>query len=378
MQDTHRFSKQTISKQVVIMRRTHISTARSGYKLARPIWTETGSILLGVGVELNDRYLERLKQMGIDYIYVEDQRTSDIIPEDVLRDETRQKSVETVHRTMTSLMSEASGKKNMFVKDMGSTFRSLFTSILTELPNRGDIVVNLVNLHVKDGYLFHHAVNVAVLAGVLGIAKGYNKNQLLDLGVGAMLFDVGMTVFPDKLWQVSADLSAEQRSRIQKHTEEGYHLLRREFDVSLLSAHCALQHHERFDGSGYPRGLKGGEIHEYAQIVAIADVYDALTSPRPYRKRYSPSEAIEFLYANGNQWFDLELIKLFCKYIAIYPLSSTVRLNTGQLGVVSYVDPMVINRPVIRIIEEADGRETAPAYEVDLRQHVNITIVQTL
>ncbi len=363
---------------MVILRRTHISAARPGYRLAKPIWTETGSILLGVGVELNDRFIDRLTQMGVDYIYVDDNRTTDIVPEDVLQDETRKKSVEVVHKTMTGLMTEAKGKKTAPVKDLGSTFRTLFTDIMTELPNRSDVVVNLINLHVKDGYLFHHAVNVAVLSGVLGIAKGYNRNQLLELGVGALLFDIGMTVFPDNLWLNPTDLTEEQRGRLQKHTEEGYNILRNQYDVSLLSAHCALQHHERFDGTGYPRGLKGGEIHEYAQIVAIADVYDALTSPRPYRKRYSPSEAIEFLYANGNQWFDLDLIRLFCKYIAIYPISSTVQLNTGQLGVVSHIDPLVTHRPIVRIIQEADGKETAAAYEIDLRRHVNITIVQTL
>jgi len=360
------------------VRRTHVSEARSGARLARPIWTETGSILLGVGVELSDRYLERLQQMGVDYIYVEDKRTSDIIPEDVLNDDTRRHSVETVHRTMTALMNKHSGKKYLAVKDMGTTFRNLFKTILTELPNRGDVVVNLVNMHVRDGYLFHHAVNVAVLSGILGIAKGYNREQLLDLGVGALLFDIGMTVFPDNLWKIRTELTAEQRSRLQKHTEEGYHILRREYDISLLSAHCALQHHERFNGTGYPRGLKGKDIHEFAQIVAIADVYDALTSARPYRKRYSPSEAIEFLYANGNEWFDLELIKLFCKYIAIYPVATTVRLNTGQIGVVSHIDPKITHRPVVRVIQEADGSDVLPPYEIDLRKQMNITIVHTL
>lgn len=360
------------------MRRTHISEARSGHKLARPIWTETGSILLGAGVELNERYLGRLQQMGVDYIYIEDKRTSDIVSKDVLSDETRQRSVEAVHRTMTSLMNHNGKERFLAVKELGSTFRDVFKSILTELPNRDDVVVNLVNMHARDGYLFHHAVNVAVLAGILGIAKGFNKDQLQDLGVGALLFDVGMTAFPDNVWKIKTELTDEQRLRLQKHTEEGYNILRRQYDISLLSAHCALQHHERFNGTGYPRGLKGHEIHEYAQIVAIADVYDALTSPRPYRKRYSPNEAIEFLYANGNQWFDLELIKLFCKYIAIYPVASTVRLNTGQIGVVSHVDPNITNRPVVRIIQEPDGSETRDAYEIDLREHVNITIVHTL
>jgi len=346
--------------------------ARAGEKLAKPIWTENGSVLLGNGIELNDRFIERLKVMGVDYVYVEDGRTLDIIPEDLLRDETRKKSVEAVHRTMTTLMNEGLGTRNVALQNWGASFRSVFTSIMTELPNRGDVAVNLVNMHVKDGYLFHHAVNVAVLAGVLGLAKGYDANRMLDLGVGALLFDVGMTVFPDKLWQQSAELTDEQRGRLQKHTEEGYHMLRRQFDVSVVSAH------ERYDGTGYPRGLKGEEIHEFAQIVAIADVYDALTSPRPYRKRYSTNEAIEFLYANGNRWFNYELVKLFCKFIAVYPISTSVRLNTGQTAVVAHIDPAMSNRPVVRIMQEADGSNPAIDYEIDLRKHLNVTIVQTL
>lgn len=363
---------------MVNVRRTHISMARAGERLAKPIWTENGSILLGNGIELNDRFIERLKGMGVDYVYVEDGRTLDIIPEDLLHDETRKRSVETVHRTMTGLMNEGLGKRNVALQNWGASFRSLFSLILTELPNRGDVVVNLVNMHVKDGYLFHHAVNVAALAGVLGIAKGYDRNQMLDLGVGALLFDVGMTVFPEKLWQQSAELTDEQRGRLQKHTEEGYHLLRGQFDVSVVTAHCALQHHERYDGTGYPRGLKGGEIHEFAQIIAIADVYDALTSPRPYRKRYSANEAIEFLYANGNRWFNYELVKLFCKYVAVYPLSTSVRLNTGQSGVVAKIDSAMPHRPVIRILQEADGSNPAADYEIDLGKHLNVTIVQTM
>lgn len=360
------------------MRRTHIDSARPGQKLAKPIWTETGSILLGVGIELNDRYIARLKNMGVDYVFIEDARTDDIMPQDVLRDETRKRSVEIVNATMKNLLEDPLGKRSVALADIGSTFKTLFSDILLELPSRSDVIVNLVNMHVRDAYLFHHAVNVAVLSGVLGVAKGYNRNQLLELGVGALLFDVGMTAYPDYMYQANGLLTDEQRLRLQKHTEEGYNLLRRQYDIPLLSAHCALQHHERFDGTGYPRGLKKGDIHEYAQIVAIADVYDALTSPRPYRKRFSSNEAIEFLYASGNQWFDIELVKLFCKYVAIYPISTTVRLNTGQLGVVSHVDPLVSNRPVVRIIEEADGKDPSTIYEIDLRKHVNITITQTL
>jgi HD-GYP domain-containing protein (c-di-GMP phosphodiesterase class II) len=363
---------------VVVLRRANINSLEPGVKLARPIYTENGSTLIGIGVELSQRFIDRLKSLGVDYVYIEDKWTLDIIPEDVLRDETRKKSVDTVFTTMTALMSTPHTKSKLAISNMGSTFSDLFKEILNDLPKRSDVLVNLINLHSKDGYLFHHSVNVAILAGVMGMAKGYNRNQLIELGVGALLFDIGMTVFPDELYIKSTDLTSEQRIRIQRHTEEGFNILRRQFDISLLSAHCALQHHERFDGTGYPRGITGGDIHEYAQIVAIADVYDALTSPRPYRKRYSPGEAIEYLYANGNQWFDIQLIREFCKHIAIYPVSTTVLLNTGQVGVVCHVNPSIAHRPIVRIIQEAAGVECISPYEIDLSIRNNITITQTI
>ncbi|WP_326998719.1 HD-GYP domain-containing protein [Cohnella kolymensis] len=253
------------------------------------------------------------------------------------------------------------------------------SDILSDLANQKNMLFNLTHLHASDGYLFHHSVNVAILSGIVGIAKGYNRNQLMDLGVGALLFDIGMTYFPDQLWQKRTQLNKEERERLSKHTEEGFNLLRKQFDISLLSAHCALQHHERYDGTGYPRGLKGEEIHEYARIVAIADVYCALTSARPYRKAYSPNEAIEFLYANGNRWFDLELIKIFVNHIAVYPLATTVLLNTGQIGVVAAINPTSSNRPIIRIIAETeDAPQLLVPYEVDLSKQMNITIIKEL
>ncbi len=146
----------------------------------------------------------------------------------------------------------------------------------------------------------------------------------------------------------------------------------------MLSAHVALQHHERYNGEGYPRGLKGEAIHEYARIVAIADVYDALTSPRLHRARYSPSEAIEYLFANGNSLFDLKILEKFAKHIAIYPVATTVILSTNQMGVVTKVHQDAINRPIIRILKESNGDPVNPPYEIDLKQHLDIVIKSQL
>ncbi|MED0706523.1 HD-GYP domain-containing protein [Aneurinibacillus aneurinilyticus] len=360
------------------MKKMHIGSVKPGDKIARTILSETGHILLGIGLELNQRYIDRLKSMGIDTVYIEDKNTDDIVPEDVINDITRRKAVETVYKTMTGLMDQPKVKGRMAVPDMGKEFRNVFGDIIGDLSGRKEVLVNLVNLHSLDGYLFHHSVNVAVLAGIIGLAKGYNRNQLLELGVGALLFDIGMTMMPKDLWNKKGALNPEERARIENHTQDGFNLLRYQYDISLLSAHCALQHHERYNGTGYPRKLENKQIHEYAQIVSIADVYDALTSHRSYRQHYTPNEATEYLFASGNALFDLDLVRLFVKYVAVYPVASTVVLNTGQVGVVSHVDPKAVHRPIVRIIQERDGTALSSPYEIDLQNHNNIVITKTI
>ncbi len=362
------------------MRKLHISSVRPGQITARTIFTESGSVLLGSGMELTERFIERLKRMGIDTIYIEDANTLDIIPEDVIHDDTRKEAVETVYKTMTNLMDQPRLVGRCSIPELGNSFRKIFGKIMGDLSTSQDVLVNLANLHVMDGYFFHHAVNVAVLAGVIGMAKGYNQSQMIELGIGALLFDIGMTQLPKELWNKKVELTEEERVRVSYHTEDGYNILRSQFNISLLSAHCALQHHERFNGSGYPRSLTDKNIHEYAQIVGLADVYDALISPRPFRKSFTPNEAIEYLFAAGNNFFDIELVKTFLNHIAIYPVATTVELNTGQTGVVSKVDPTVVHRPIIRIIQESDGTPLSSPYEIDLRkkEFMSITIMKTL
>jgi len=269
-------------------------------------------------------------------------------------------------------------KGRTIAPEMGRTFRNVFGQIMQDLVNRQDVMVSLTNIQVADGYLFQHSVNVAILAGIMGLARGYNRNQLEELGMGALLFDIGMTRLPKELLNKKVPLTPEERALMEKHTEEGFNIIRAQHDISLLSAHCAFQHHERYDGSGYPRKLKGDAIHEYAQIVALADVYDALTSPRPHRKRYTPTEAIEFLFAAGNTFFDLDLIQTFCKHISIYPVSTTVLLSSGQIAVVALNNPLAVNRPIVRILREADGTPPSQPYQIDLKDSHSIMIVNEM
>ncbi|MBD2872985.1 HD-GYP domain-containing protein [Paenibacillus arenilitoris] len=360
------------------MRKVQIGMVKPGDRIAKPIFQDNGNVLLGEGVVLNERYIDRLAGMGIDFLFIEDGLTADLVPEDTIREETRKKAVDTIYKTMVSFQDPATSKGRTIAPDMGRNFRAVFGQIMQELAGRPNILVNLTSIHAMDAYLFQHSFNVAVLAGIMGIAKGYNRNQLEELGIGALLFDIGMTKIPQKLLSRSGALTAEEHAVVRNHTKEGFDILRKYHDISIVSAHCALQHHERFNGTGYPRGLSGGDIHTYAQIVGIADTFDALTSPRPHRKRYTASEAIEFLFAAGGTFFDHELIKLFCKHISIYPISTSLLLSTGQVGVVSKNNDLAVHRPRVRIIMEKDGTQPKEPYEIELKDELHITIVKEL
>ncbi len=360
------------------MRLKHIDTVQDGDIVGKPILLENGNVLVGVGLKLNEKFVERLRRLGIDRVYIEDEHTLDIIPEDVIDDETRKEAVTAVHKTMTELVDITVTKGRSVNRDLGSTFRNVFSAILSDLTRKKNIMINLTNLHTTEGYLFHHSVNVAILAGILGLSKGYNRQQMEELGVGALLFDIGMTQVPVEIWNKKGALSGAERAIMQTHTEKGFDLLRNRFDISLLSAHCAFQHHERYDGQGYPRALRTNEIHEYAQIVAISDVFDALTSTRPHRNRFKPNDAIELLFASGNAMFDLDLIRLFCEHICIYPVSTTVMLSSGQIGVISGNHAGSTQRPTVRVLRESDGREVHSPYEIDMRKELTVTIISSL
>ncbi|MBM7567365.1 HD-GYP domain-containing protein [Paenibacillus sacheonensis] len=358
------------------MRKTNIHSVAPGEKLARPILQENGNVLLGAGVELNQRFIDRLMGLGIDVLFVDDPLTEGLEPTSAIQDDTRKRASDAIYKTMSTLRDQPVMKGRTIAPELGRTFRKVFGDILQDLVGREELMVNLTNIHVADSYLFHHSLNVAILAGIMGLAKGYNRNQLEELGMGALLFDVGMTRIPKELLQKSGVYTKDERAQMERHTEEGFNIIRAQHDISLLSAHCALQHHERYNGSGYPRRLQRDEIHEYAQIVSIADVYDALTSTRPHRKRFTPSEAIEFLFAAGNTYFDLDMIKVFCRHISIYPVSTTVLLNTGQIAVVALNNPLAVHRPIVRIIRERDGTPPSPAYQIDLKDEQSLMIVK--
>ncbi len=357
------------------MRLLSLQQVRPGMKLGRSVFTDDGKVLLGAGMVLTDKLILGLQRTGIDSIYIDDPRTSDIEVEDVIRPETRQHAVETIHRTVKHITNSNKLARRISVIDMGLHFQEVFHSILNDLMGNEQIVIHLANISSQSGAMYHHAVNVAVLATAVGMSIGYNRNQLTELGIGALLHDIGKIELPSELLNKTTRWTPEEQEIAKQHTINGFNILRKQHDISLLSAHVALQHHERLDGSGYPQGLRGNQIHEYAQIVAICDVYDSLTTPRPWRRRYMPQDALEYLMGAGGHLFEHRLIDAFRKHIAIFPLGCGVVLNTGETGVVCKVDPNCCQRPVVRILKDGRGNDVRFPYDIDLKTELKLFIV---
>ncbi|WP_068773477.1 HD-GYP domain-containing protein [Paenibacillus sp. FJAT-26967] len=356
------------------MRLFPISMCRAGMKLGKHIYNEQGMVLLAEGVELTQPLLDRLDRHGINYLYIQDSLTDDIVHVELISEENKNKLLREIRSSFRKLANDPGRRTLASYHHFGKTFRLHMDSLIEDLSRHGDAMIMLSDIQIKDNYLYQHSLNVCMYATMLGMSHGYGKDELMTLGLGALLHDIGKTQIPDEILCKPTQLSDSEFTEMQNHTVYGYRILKEEPNIPLLSAHCAFQHHERMNGSGYPRGIKGDEIHPYAKWIAMVDSYDALTTHRVYRPALLPHEALEVIMGGANTLYDPDMVNLFRDKVAIYPLGVTVSLCTGEIGVVVDLNASMPQRPVIRIIENQRREPLKVPYEVDLSKQLSIMI----
>ncbi len=357
------------------MRRISITRSKAGMRLAKPILNDYGTILINKDIELTELMIQRLKIIGVDSLYIQDTRTEDLQIEDVLSDKTRELAMKTIKVTFQDLFKEKLMHHSLAKGNLSKVFRPVLENILEDMKKNKNVVLMLTDIYIRDLYLYSHSLNVAMYSIALGMAKGYDTEKLLDLGIGALLHDIGKTKIPIELLEKKGTLTSEEMALLKEHSRYGYEILRKEEGISMLSAHCALQHHERLDGQGYPRGINGEQIHDYAKIVAITDVYDALISHRIYKERILPHKALDYLFSKAGKDFDHHWLGIFRESIALYPIGTTVTLSTGESGVVIDINANYPDRPIIRVLETNEDGELHSPYEVDLSKHLSNMII---
>ncbi len=353
------------------MRRIKIKHLKPNMVVARSVYYGNAHVLAQAGMVLTVDAIKRLDELGIASVYIREQYVPETVePEDVIPEKVRLETIEMVKASFINLHDHLKLDINRVA--------SIVNSIIDELLASDDILVQLTDIRAFDDYLFAHSVNVCVLSIMTGITLHFDKARLTELGVGALLHDIGKTKIDSEILNKPDDLSRQEFDEIKRHTNYGFEMLRNYADLSLLSAHIAFQHHERWDGQGYPRGLRGESIHEYARIVAVADVYDALLADRPYRPSYTVNQALTILERMSGVYLDPNFVTALVSNIAIYPVGSLVEISTGYIGIVMEVNKVVPTRPVIRIIVDNTGRRLSRTHMIDLSQFATIMVIRAL
>lgn len=357
------------------MQKISIHNLQPNMVVARNIFSPDGVLLLSADTALTTVQIDRLRLFGLSSVYIKNPFTDkeldsdiiDTIPE-VVREETRVQAVQIVHNSFQNL----AANRELDAQHFKATTDFLIDEVL---KNRG-AMIHLTDIRARDGYTFGHSVNVCVLAALTGVQLGYNITKLRELALGALLHDTGKMLVPKEILVKPGPLTACERTVMEQHPDFGFDLLRKQGEIPLISAHIAFQHHEKFDGTGYGRGLSGADIHEYARIVAIADVYDAITSDRPYKEGMLPHEAYEIMMSLTGTHFDPYILRVFLNQIAVYPLDSIVRLNTGAIALVTKVVPGMQTRPTLKVLFDAAGTRLADGPEIDLTKHLTTFITK--
>lgn len=364
------------------MKRIGMKYLEPGMVIARKIYRADGKVILGEGVTLTPEYIKKLPGYGITSIYVKDERTNEIVIEDLISDNIRISGLSEC-KSINDTLKEIYLKKNnksiredtilTMLDDVGYRLNNLSKMLVEDFLNVKGSLLNFIDTRIQEDYIYSHMLNVTVISILIGRTLGYKYDKLVDLAKGCLVHDIGIIIgVPDEIRNKPGNLDAEEMAIVKKHPEAAFELLRKIRTFNITSAHISYQHHERYNGSGYPRGLKGNEIIEYGAIVAVADVFDAITNNKVYKLRVLPDKAREFLMAAEGTFFAPYIVEAFLSRIPAYPVGTSVILTNGCSGVVARQNEN-LNRPIIKILNDS-GIEHETGYELDLLENNSVLI----
>lgn len=331
------------------IKKIHSSDLKAGMILAKDI-SINDIKLLTQGIEITQVIATRLqKQIPLSYIYIYDEydpKNKDLFEE---RNSTKMK------KSQESFLAFTNAAENLFSKTMESntitmnSVRDICDNILSQLTDVGIVIKNILEGQAMDDYLFRHSVNVSALCALMGKWLKLSEKDILLLTYSGMLHDIGKCHIPAKILTKPGSLTKSEKDICNKHTNYSYELVKKIPFLDPSVAIATLLHHEREDGSGYPIGLKGEQIPLFAKIIAIADMFDAMTSNKVYKEKQCALYALEEIKNEIFSKLDPSLGSTFINNILTYHIGEIVELNNGKLGKIIKIDANNISKPWVEI-----------------------------
>lgn len=381
-----------------IVRKVEISKLEEGMILGSPVVDSTGIIeLLSRGSILTKRHIELIRRLDIQFLDILDSVDEEIEPVNLNLDNLKHEAEKNgdkfdvdklstvleeiehqvyppsprniVNRNMEVNVLTGEGnvpidvKHEKAINDSREIFekirnngeldldhiRSNVEELLPDMIRNNDVLMRLNQLKKVDDYTFQHSLRVSILAAMIGKWLGYSQLEILELGEAALLYDIGKMSIPEFVLRKNTAVTPDEYELIKKHPQFGYSILLKTPGVTANMKYAALHHHERMDGSGYPLRLKAGQIHEFAKIIMVCDVFDAMISDRPYKKGICPLLAADYLLWSSGKLFDGEVCYVFVKKLSEYFVGKDVRLSNGLEGRIVYVDENYPTRPIVQV-----------------------------
>lgn len=328
------------------MRLISINNLSTENKIANSINSSNGRCILSSATPLNDYLISRLNELGIKQIWIDEEQFKDIVYKEPISAETRAKAISAYKITVEKI------SKNQDI-NVGA-LKDIAKLIVDDIKASGVPVGILNGIYERDNYLAVHAINTAVISTAIGMNTSYNFGQLCDLCLAGFIHDI-----------CRKDESDDNDS---VHTEVGFNIFRKYDMLSINSVAVIFQHHEKYNGNGYPRGLKGSNISEFSQIVSIADYFDTYIS-KDNSLRYEP--VYEEVLKDDNQKFSSEIVKAFKMSVQVYLCGTVVKLSDGREGIVVRQNKGKPHKPVIRLLSDTNE-------EIDLLENLNIKITEVV
>jgi HD-GYP domain-containing protein (c-di-GMP phosphodiesterase class II) len=241
-----------------------------------------------------------------------------------------------------------------------------------------ELFIAALHLDDRSRFAVHHSVNVAVYAVHMARDLGFDPERQARIGLAGLLHDVGMALVPENVIHKQGPLSAEEMNMLKERPNLALKILQDLGPEAAALAVTAGQVYERLDGSGYPRGLPSGEIHEFAKIIGLLDLYEALVHSRPNRERLSFFEAVKYIFKSCKTQFDRSYMKSLLRVFTVFPLHSCVQLNSEAIGRVIAIHPDQPMRPKLQIIMDSQRRKTLVERIVDLPEEPLLNIVRSV
>ena len=373
------------------MRYVPVHQLRVGDRLGRDVYGLGDALpLLRAGVRVSNSYQHSLARAGIGAVWIDDGFSEGIEPLEVLEEHTKRRAsaaIREAFRDASKTVTDGGTLSSFAIQEM----QDVAELIVGDITRSVHTALALNDLAHADGYTLKHSLAVTTLGLSLGLrvmrkygwidAHGERRFDGIDdrlgtLGVGLLLHDIGKLSVPGEILRKAGPLTDDEWQAVRAHPTLGYQILRKADGISPLARAVVRSHHERWNGTGYPDGQAGQQIHQFARIAAVADVFDALTSDRYYRRALALHEGYDYVVSRSGFDFDPEVVDVFQSFVAPFPPGTPVVLSDGFCGVVVEAKQHAVKTPIVRIIVDPAGATVTPR-EIDLSQMPGLTIVST-